>query len=312
MALAVFATRPADILLLDEPTNHLDGAAVASLCAGLREHKGVVPRHSLFKCLWSLWRSFKRLNSYVLRVELHDITLLQTSLYSKMCFFLHLKAAEVLVASHDKAFLESLEVTDQILVKRDVVGQPGTLKVSWLTSCMHAATVFWCVFLFFLVSFWLILGLKWFGYGERAGFVSLCCKSTIETLRDSGHGMPTCSRKLLESTCEPKQLTRRGRIASTQSRSKRGPTSALLASGKRRCLEPRAVARTLLGSQAPVEEVVSASAHLEETPEPGGPLRFDSVSCRQTGPKKKQNKRDKAWARRGIFVQRPSKQLNRC
>lgn len=42
VALAVFATRPADVLLLDEPTNHLDGAAVASLCAGLREHGGAV------------------------------------------------------------------------------------------------------------------------------------------------------------------------------------------------------------------------------------------------------------------------------
>ena len=64
VALAVFATRPADVLLLDgiaklwfpphsclpvispedEPTNHLDGAAVASLCRGLREHGGVAPR----------------------------------------------------------------------------------------------------------------------------------------------------------------------------------------------------------------------------------------------------------------------------
>ncbi|CAE6971845.1 ABCF1 [Symbiodinium natans] len=42
VALAVFATRPADVLLLDEPTNHLDGAAVASLCTGLREHGGAV------------------------------------------------------------------------------------------------------------------------------------------------------------------------------------------------------------------------------------------------------------------------------
>lgn len=76
VALAVFATRPADILLLDEPTNHLDGAAVASLCAGLREHKGVV-----------------------------------------------------LVASHDKAFLEALQVTDQILVTRGSLGEPGRLTV---------------------------------------------------------------------------------------------------------------------------------------------------------------------------------------
>lgn len=76
VALAVFATRPADILLLDEPTNHLDGAAVASLCAGLREHKGVV-----------------------------------------------------LVASHDKAFLEALQVTDKINVVRGSVGEPGHLRV---------------------------------------------------------------------------------------------------------------------------------------------------------------------------------------
>ena len=76
VALAVFATRPADILLLDEPTNHLDGAAVASLCAGLRGHKGVV-----------------------------------------------------LVASHDKAFLEALQVTDKITVTRGAVGEPGALKV---------------------------------------------------------------------------------------------------------------------------------------------------------------------------------------
>eukprot|EP00913_Durusdinium_trenchii_P035108 g32842.t1 len=60
----------------DEPTNHLDGAAVASLCAGLREHKGVV-----------------------------------------------------LVASHDKAFLEALQVTDQILVTRGSLGEPGRLTV---------------------------------------------------------------------------------------------------------------------------------------------------------------------------------------
>ena len=31
----------------DEPTNHLDGAAVASLCAGLREHGGAAARRGL-------------------------------------------------------------------------------------------------------------------------------------------------------------------------------------------------------------------------------------------------------------------------
>jgi len=76
VALAVFATRPADVLLLDEPTNHLDGAAVASLCAGLRAHGGAV-----------------------------------------------------LVSSHDKAFLEALNVTDQVHITRDKVGEPGRLKV---------------------------------------------------------------------------------------------------------------------------------------------------------------------------------------
>jgi len=42
VALAVFATRPADVLLLDEPTNHLDGAAVKALSMGLRQHQGAI------------------------------------------------------------------------------------------------------------------------------------------------------------------------------------------------------------------------------------------------------------------------------
>ena len=57
-------------------------------------------------------------------------------------FWVHFEAAEVLVASHDKAFLESLEVTDKILVKRDVIGQPGTLKVSWLLKMCVVAICF--------------------------------------------------------------------------------------------------------------------------------------------------------------------------
>jgi len=40
VALAVFATSPADVLLLDEPTNHLDRVAVTALAKGLREHSG--------------------------------------------------------------------------------------------------------------------------------------------------------------------------------------------------------------------------------------------------------------------------------
>jgi len=42
VALALFATRPADVLLLDEPTNHLDGAAVTALALGLKNHTGSV------------------------------------------------------------------------------------------------------------------------------------------------------------------------------------------------------------------------------------------------------------------------------
>ena len=38
--------------------------------------------------------------------------------------------AEVLVASHDKAFLEALQVTDKINVVRGSVGEPGHLRVT--------------------------------------------------------------------------------------------------------------------------------------------------------------------------------------
>jgi len=77
VALAVFATRPADVLLLDEPTNHLDGAAVAALSNGLREHGGAV-----------------------------------------------------IVASHDKAFIDDLDVTSTITVIKGELGQPGTIQVT--------------------------------------------------------------------------------------------------------------------------------------------------------------------------------------
>lgn len=38
--------------------------------------------------------------------------------------------SEVLVASHDKAFLEALQVTDKIHVSRGGVGEPGHLRVT--------------------------------------------------------------------------------------------------------------------------------------------------------------------------------------
>jgi len=76
VALAVFATRPADVLLLDEPTNHLDGAAVAALSQGLREHQGAV-----------------------------------------------------IVASHDMAFVDELQVTHTAKVARAPPGQPGSLQL---------------------------------------------------------------------------------------------------------------------------------------------------------------------------------------
>lgn len=78
VALAVFATRPADVLLLDEPTNHLDGAAVAALCAGLKAHKG----------------------------------------------------GAVVVASHDKAFIDALDITKTVTITPASSSGPGQLKVS--------------------------------------------------------------------------------------------------------------------------------------------------------------------------------------
>ena len=39
--------------------------------------------------------------------------------------------SQVLVASHDKAFLEALQVTDKINVVRGSVGEPGHLKATW-------------------------------------------------------------------------------------------------------------------------------------------------------------------------------------
>jgi len=77
VALAVFATRPADVLLLDEPTNHLDGAAVTALSRGLREHPGAV-----------------------------------------------------VVASHDRAFVDDLEVTGTVLVSRGEAGEAGSIQVA--------------------------------------------------------------------------------------------------------------------------------------------------------------------------------------
>ena len=38
--------------------------------------------------------------------------------------------SQVLVASHDKAFLEALKVTDQIKITRGTVGEPGQLTVT--------------------------------------------------------------------------------------------------------------------------------------------------------------------------------------
>eukprot|EP00933_Yihiella_yeosuensis_P033455 TRINITY_DN27157_c0_g1_i1.p1 TRINITY_DN27157_c0_g1~~TRINITY_DN27157_c0_g1_i1.p1 ORF type:complete len:642 (-),score=151.39 TRINITY_DN27157_c0_g1_i1:516-2441(-) len=76
VALAVFATRPADVLLLDEPTNHLDGAAVNALSKGLKQHGGAV-----------------------------------------------------LVASHDKAFVDAMQVTHTVRIVRGEIGKVGRLEV---------------------------------------------------------------------------------------------------------------------------------------------------------------------------------------
>jgi len=77
VALAVFATRPADVLLLDEPTNHLDGAAVAALSAGLLAHTG----------------------------------------------------GAVVVASHDQAFVDGLQVTGTVQVKPGGPGSPASVSL---------------------------------------------------------------------------------------------------------------------------------------------------------------------------------------
>ena len=53
----------------DEPTNHLDGAAVASLCAGLRGHKGVATRMQLCHTLPSYVFSYCRTCLFAARLR---------------------------------------------------------------------------------------------------------------------------------------------------------------------------------------------------------------------------------------------------
>ena len=55
-------------------------------------------------------------------------------LLSDVCTLLwaRLDGNEVLVASHDSAFLEALEVTEQLQVIRGSLGQPGMLNAAEL------------------------------------------------------------------------------------------------------------------------------------------------------------------------------------